>query len=324
MRIGGYSTKSVGSIQLPGTILKDGPAGFSATLTGGENGMAYPPAIVLASSWNSKLAHDFGTAIGEDSLQLGYAGWYAPSINIHRTPYSGRNFEYFSEDPILSGMMAAETVRGAQNKGVIVFVKHFAVNDQEVNRMGGAMMVDEQAIRELYLEPFELTVREGGARGMMASMNRLGPLWVGSNPGLMTEVLRNEWGFQGVVSTDQASFPVFGYQDLRQGLEAGTDLWLNTDAELWTIPEGEVDDSLLSNTKRAAHNVAYSVVNSNAMNGLEAGGKLVDVTPLWKIAANIATVVLGLGALLTMAFVTWRLVIQKRSRESVAIDATSK
>lgn len=314
VRIGGYATRAVESIQLPGTTLKDGPAGFSATLTGGENGMAYPPAIVLASSWNDELAQRMGEAIGEDSLSLGYAGWYAPSINIHRTPYSGRNFEYPSESALLSGRVGAAMVEGAQSKGAIVFVKHFALNDQEVSRIGGSMLANEQSIRELYLEPFEITVREGDARGIMASMNRIGPRWTGGHTGLMTDTLRGEWGFNGVVETDQASFDVFAYEDLREGLAAGTDLWLNTDAALWKLPADELTPTVQIDIKNAAHNIAYAIVNSNAMNGLSAGGELVSVTPLWMWGLIILNIVLGLALLVIVFFVTRRLIRQRQDR----------
>ncbi|MFT4157164.1 MAG: glycoside hydrolase family 3 N-terminal domain-containing protein [Microbacterium sp.] len=318
VRIGGYATRAVDSLQLPGTTLKDGPAGFSATLTGGENGMAYPPAIVLASSWNDELAERMGDAIGEDSLSLGYAGWYAPSINIHRTPYSGRNFEYPSESALLSGRIGAAMVEGAQAKGVIVFVKHFALNDQEVSRIGGSMLANEQSIRELYLEPFEIVVREADARGVMASMNRIGPRWTGGHAGLITETLRGEWGFNGVVETDQASFDVFAYEDVREGLAAGTDLWLNTDAELWKLSDDDLTPTVQTDIVNAAHNIAYAVVNSNAMNGLSAGGKLVSVTPPWMWGLIVLNVVLGLAVLAIVFFVTRRLIRQRQDRPQAA------
>ena len=320
VRIGGYATRGVESIQLPGTVLKDGPAGFSATLTGGESGTAYPPAIVLASSWNDELAERMGDAIGEESLSLGYAGWYAPSMNIHRSPYSGRNFEYYSEDGLLSGRMGAAVVEGAQSKGVIVFVKHFAVNDQEVNRIGGSMLAGEQSIRELYLEPFEITVREADALGMMASMNRIGPRWTGGHAGLMTTTLREEWGFEGVVETDQASFEVFAYEDLREGLQAGTDLWLNTDASLWKLPDEDLTPTVQRDIVNAAHNIAYAVVSSNAMNGLSAGGEIVSVIPIWQWALIAVDVVLGLAILLAVVLVTRRLIVQRRGRPQT-VDA---
>ena len=159
VRIGGYATKSVKSIQLPETVDKDGPAGISGTLVGGESGTSYPPEVVLASTWNDDLSEEFGKCIGEDSLALGVQVWYAPACNIHRSPYSGRNFEYYSEDSFLSGKMAATTSAGAQSKGAVVTVKHFALNDQETNRMGCAIFANEQSVRQVYLAAFETAVR---------------------------------------------------------------------------------------------------------------------------------------------------------------------
>jgi beta-glucosidase len=312
VRIGGYSTSNVESIQLPATVDKDGPAGISGTLVGGENGTSYPPEVVIASTWNLELAEEFGKCIGEDSLALKVTVWYAPASNIHRSPYSGRNFEYYSEDSFISGKMAASTVKGAQSKGVVVTVKHFAVNDQETNRMGGAMFANEQSIRQLYLLPFEIAVREGDALGMMASMNRIGSRWTGGHYGLMTSTLREEWGFEGFVVTDQASFSVFAYEDLREGLEAGTDLWLNTDASLWALSEDQMTPTVLTNMQRAAKNVVYAITNSNAMNGISSGSKVVSVMPLWKKGLVAANVVVGILVAFTFIFVTMRLVKQKR------------
>ncbi len=324
VRVGGYATKRVDSIQLPGTTDKDGPAGISDTLVGGESGMGYPPAIVLAASWNDDLAQEFGAAIGEDSLALGVTGWYGPAMNIHRSPYSGRNFEYYSEDSLLSGKMGAATVAGAQSKGVLVFAKHFALNDQETNRIGLAVFADEQTIRSLYLMPFELTVREGGARGMMASMNRVGTRWTGADAGLMTATLRDEWGFRGVVVTDQASFDVFAYEDLRAGLAAGTDLWLNTDASLWKLSDDEMTPTVLTGMQRAAHNIAYAVTSSNAMNGLSSDSEIVSVTPLWQKALIAADIVIGLLLLGAAFLITRKLVRQRRAQGQVAAQAAGQ
>jgi beta-glucosidase len=313
VRVGGYATKRVDSVQLPATVDKDGPAGISDTLVGGQSGMGYPPAIVLASTFNTELAREFGVAIGEDSLDLGVTGWYGPALNIHRSPYSGRNFEYFSEDSRLSGVMSAAVVDGAQSKGVLVFMKHFALNDQETDRIGLATFADEQAIRQLYLAPFEVTVRDGGARGAMASMNRIGAVWSGADAGLMTATLRDEWGFEGVVVTDQASFDVFAYEDLRAGLAAGTDLWLNTDADLWKLSDDQMTPTVLTNMQRASHNIAYAVTASNAMNGLSAGSELVSVTPLWKWALYAVDVLVALLLVWVVLVVTRRLVRQRRT-----------
>jgi beta-glucosidase len=318
VRVGGYATKRVDSIQLPATVDKDGPAGISDTLVGGQSGMGYPPAIVLASSWNTELAREFGVAIGEDSLDLGVTGWYGPAMNIHRSPYSGRNFEYFAEDSYLSGVMSSAVVEGAQSKGVVVFMKHFVLNDQETDRLGLATFADEQAIRQLYLAPFEVAVRDGGALGAMAGMNRIGAVWSGADAGLMTATLRDEWGFQGIVVTDQASFDVFAYEDLRAGLAAGTDLWLNTDADLWKLSDDEMTPSVVANMQRASHNIAYAVANSNAMNGLSAGSELVSVTPPWRWALYAADVLLGLLAVGGAFLVTRKLVRQRRQRVTAA------
>ncbi|MDO4272078.1 MAG: glycoside hydrolase family 3 protein [Eubacteriales bacterium] len=312
VRVGGYATMNVESIHLPGTVDKDGPAGISGTLVGGENGTSYPPEVVLASTWNDDLAEEMGKCIGEDSLQLGVAGWYAPAANIHRSPYSGRNFEYYSEDSFLSGKMSAKEISGAQSKGVIVFMKHFALNDQETNRTGIAIFANEQSVREVYLAPFETSVREGDAHGAMASMNRIGCRWTGGHYGLMTATLRDEWGFEGMVVTDQASFDVFAYEDMREGLEAGTDLWLNTDAELWKLSDSEMTPTVVSNMQKAAKNIVFAVSRSNAMNGLSSGSKIVQVMPLWEKALVAADILVGLLVLLVIILVTRKLIRQNR------------
>ena len=235
-------------------------------------------------------------------------------MNIHRSPYGGNDFVYYSEDPVLSGDTGANVVAGAQSKGVLVYIKHFALNDQETNRTGGAIFANEQAIREIYLTPFEISVEQGGARGVMASMNRLGATWSGGTPGLMTDVLRNEWGFQGVVITDQTSFKSFAYADMREGLAAGTDLWLNSDASLWKLSAAETTPAVLTNMQRAAHDIAYAVVSSNAMNGLTADSKIVSVTPLWRTGLTALDVLFGLVAAGIIVLVTRRLVIQARAK----------
>ena len=314
VRIGGYATKSVKSIQLPETVDKDGPAGISGTLVGGESGTSYPPEVVLASTWNDDLSEEFGKCIGEDSLALGVQVWYAPACNIHRSPYSGRNFEYYSEDPFLSGKMAATTSAGAQSKGAVVTVKHFALNDQETNRMGCAIFANEQSVRQVYLAAFETAVREGDAHGVMVSMNRIGSRWTGGHYGLMTATLRDEWGFKGMAVTDQASYAVFAYEDMREGLAAGTDLWLNTDATLWKLSDAEMTNEVVNDMQRAAKNVVYAIAGSNAMNGLAADSKVVSVVPLWKKGLYALDVVAALGILITLFFTT-RSVIRNRKQK---------
>lgn len=299
VRKSGYLTMNIDSVSAPKTVDKDGPAGISATLTGGNiSCMAYPSEMVFASTWNTELIEKVGRMIGEDSLSAGVTIWYAPAMNIHRTPFSGRNYEYYSEDALLSASMGAAECRGAQEKGVIVTIKHFALNDQEINRYGAAVFSNEQAIRELYLAGFEGAVRDGDANGVMTSMNRVGTRWSGGHYGLITETLRNEWGFQGLIVTDQTSFPSFNYCDIREGLEAGTDMWLNVATNMWKLSDEELNATVMTQMRDSAHNILYQIANSNAMNGISADAKVVSITPLWKymrIGVNIMAVLSAYG-----------------------------
>lgn len=269
IRHAGYGTAALSQLAAPGVIHKDGPAGISSTLAGGNlSCMAYPPAVVLASTWNQELAEARGLMVGEDSLSSGVAVWYAPAMNIHRTAWSGRNFEYYAEDPYLSGQFGTKECAGFRQKGGIVTIKHFALNDQETNRMGGSVFCSEQAARQIYLKPFETSVVDGGALGIMSSMNRVGGRWIGGHAGIMTNILRGEWGYEGFVITDQTSFPNFSYCDIREGLAAGNDLWLNTGWNMWALSDEELTPAVQQQARTALHRYLYAVANSNAMNGI--------------------------------------------------------
>ncbi len=320
VRLGGYATVQVDGIGLPATQDKDGPSGISGTLVGGQSAMAYPVEVVMASTWNTELIHRLGLSVGEDSIATGVAGWYAPGVNIHRSPYSGRNFEYYSEDGFLSGQISAAEVRGAREKGVITYMKHFALNDQETNRYGVAVFANEQAIREVFLKGFEYTVTQGNTNAAMASMNRLGATWSGAHKGLMTHVLRDEWGFEGAVITDQASVPAMFYQDIISGLSAGTDLWLNTNKNYWLLDaykemDGSTADwtdnaAVMASVQRSAKNVIYAVATSNAM---EDASKA-SMPAAWEIALIIANIVIFGGAFILIVITTMRLVKTIKSK----------
>ena len=297
VRMGGYSTIQIDVIGLPATQDKDGPSGFSNTLVGGVATMAWPAEVVLASTWNTSIIEDMGKGLGDQSIAAGVTGWYAPGVNIHRSPYSGRNFEYYSEDGFLSGKIGAAEMRGVRSKGVIAYMKHFALNDQETNRYGGAVFANEQSIREIWLKGFELTAVEGGANAAMEGMNRIGARWAGAHKGLMTDVLRGEWGFEGMVITDQASVSAMFYQDMISGLWAGTDIWLNTNSAYWSLDDYRDNPTVMNNVFRAAKNIVYSITNSNAVQDYESGG-LADTDfgmPAWKIIMIILDVVLFAG-----------------------------
>ncbi|HEL1982002.1 TPA: glycoside hydrolase family 3 protein [Streptococcus suis] len=302
VRIGGYQTQAVSSVGVPATVHVDGPAYVGvAGLTGvttKEKTYAWSSEILLASTWNTDILYNMGQLIGEDALaqeELNFAGWYAPAMNIHRTAFSGRNFEYYSEDSFLSGQMGASTTKGATEKGLITFIKHFALNDQETSRAALLTFANEQAIREVYLAPFEESVVEGGALGIMAGMNRVGTAWAGNHTGLMTNVVRNEWGFDGIVVTDQASFPeAFPFMAIRGGLEAGTDLYLNTGTDNWQIEDYQNNPTVMTQLRTASKHILYAVSRSLAMNGLSSTSVVKKVVPLWQIWMYSADVVIAI------------------------------
>lgn len=299
----GYGTTAMENEGVPGVIHKDGPAGISSTLAGGNiNCMGYPPAVVLASTWNVDLAEARGRLVGEDSLSSDVTVWYAPAMNIHRAAMSGRNFEYYSEDGFLSGVMGTAETKAFQSKGGIVTLKHFAINDQESNRIGGAMFCNEQSAREIYLLPFQMCVEGADAWGIMSSMNRIGGRWIGGHEGVMTNILRGEWGYNGFVITDQTSFASFNYCDISEGLVAGNDIWLCTGQDMWQLTEEQMTPTVMTAARQAMHRYLYVVANSNAMNGVDEDTVVKNVMAGWqKVLYVVAVVVLALDVLLFFA-----------------------
>jgi beta-glucosidase len=218
---GAYHTRAIDELGIPKTVLMDGPAGFSFFFKPFEAG-AYPTEIVMASTWNKELAYEMGEVIGKEAKAYGIHGWYAPALNIHRSAQGGRNFEYMSEDPVLNGLIGAGMAKGAQDQGVTVFMKHFIMNEQETNARSGLLVwSDEQAMREIHLRPFELTVKEAGVTGAMSSFSYIDGKW--ANPELLNGMLRDEWGFRGVVSSDA----VFGFMEPQIAITSGNDLMLD-------------------------------------------------------------------------------------------------
>ena len=318
---GGYSTLAIESIDKPATIDLDGPNGFNESNTsyGGDGGIAYPCEVVIASTWNVELAELWGEALGNEATNYGVSGWYAPGVNLHRSAFGGRNFEYFSEDPLLSGKMAAGTISGAAEYGLICYVKHFAVNDIETHRQSNGLysFVNEQAMRELYLVPFELAVKEGGTTAVMSSFTRLGTVWAGASYELLTVVLREEWGFKGTVLTDYYARSIAQYMDPYSGLVAGNDLWLAGIVQFATEVKNK-DTTISNNVRRAAHNILYTVANSNAYTSDFA-------MSLQKDELNWQILVYALDAVLIICIVTLAVVtvlrVRKYKRESAKGDA---
>ena len=283
---GAYHTLAMESVGLPATIHGDGPSGFTCFMSKEQvNGTCqYVSEPVMASTWNINLMNELGEAIGEEGT-IGdkttgqpYSSIYAPGVNIHRSPFGGRCSEYFSEDPFISGMMGAAEVEGIQSRGVLPTVKHFVANEQETHRsIGGDLSwLSEQALREIYLKPFEYTVKLGETRGIMTSFNRIGTRWTGGDYRLLTEILRNEWGFNGLVICDFNTIPQ--YMIPRMMFYAGGSIDLATQqSAMWTdCDTSDAGDAIV--LMRAVKDVMYALVNSNAMNAEVIGYN----PPIWQ------------------------------------------
>ncbi|MCD8367036.1 MAG: glycoside hydrolase family 3 C-terminal domain-containing protein [Clostridiales bacterium] len=285
--LGGYQTTSVSSIGKVQTIDCDGPASINNNFTS-VGSVGFPSAIVIANSWNADLALAFGESIGKMADEMDVSGWYAPAMNIHRSAFAGRNFEYYSEDGVLSGVMAANAVIGAEEYGVYGYIKHFALNDQETAR---AQMLctwaDEQSIREIYLKPFEIAVKDGGAKAVMTAMNYVGVQWASGCYELCTTVLRDEWGFVGFVETDY--FRDRGYMNADQCIAAGTDLMLAPMDVVTNNINDQTSAYSLQNMRTACHNILYVTVNSRAY----AEENLDEGMAGWQIALIAVDVIVG-------------------------------
>lgn len=320
---GYHNTALMVSTSKPATVDDNGPQGFTQTLTGvSKCHCAYSDENIMAATFNTELMEEVGKCIGNDMLDLGAAGLYGPAMNIHRTAFSGRNFEYYSEDPFLSGKIAAAEVNGIQSKGVYVYIKHYALNDSETHCRCLSVFANEQAIREVFLDSFKHAVVEGNAHCVMNSFSRVGTTWTGAHYGLMTEVLRNEWGMDGFALTDfsgNSAFAAYGLFlktfDVAHGVLNGTNGW-DSSATQWTDDLNNLykgDPAVTAAMRDATHRILYTVANSHAMNGIGPDTRIVKVTPWWQTALIVLDAVLGL---LTAACVVM-LVLKIRNRKKV-------
>lgn len=298
---------TAGKIQLTDA---DGPASLNNNFTG-VGSIGFPASTAFACTWNKDLAKQFGEMIGDMAHDMRVAGWYAPAMNIHRGAFSGRTFEYFSEDSLLSGVMASNEIAGAKEKGVYSFMKHFALNDQETNRTNMVCTwADEQAIREIYLKPFEMSVKEGGAQAVMSSFNYIGYTYAGASNNLLNTVLRDEWGFKGFVLTDY--FGDYGYQNGDQKIRNGNDSMLAT-----TKITNHITDKSATSVKAmrtATHNILYTAANSWQY----ADGEPKVDTPIWKTAMYVAWGVTAVLVIALEALAIKRYMDRKKAKAEVS------
>lgn len=255
----GFGTPAIESIGKPRTYDFDGPAGFNSnTQTGISSGewTAFPSETLVGQTFSKNLARQMGQSMGDEGKTTSLQGWYAPGVNMHRSPYNGRNYEYYSEDPVLNGYLAANVIEGAKSRGLYCYLKHFTLSEPGDNARNLNTWLTEQNFREMYLKPFEIAVKKGGANAIMSAFNYIGGVWAGANKAMNVDVLRDEWGFRGSVITDWSDGS--GSMNTRKGVRAGNDIWLNPNVGRNSSPLDNSDPTDVYCAKQAAKNVIYT------------------------------------------------------------------
>lgn len=314
----GFETPAMASIGKELTHDYDGPAGFNRNVSGiNKSGWsAFPSETLVGQTWSKYIAKQFGLAMGAEGAASSVNGWYAPGCNLHRTPFNARNYEYYSEDPVLSGYMTASVVTGAKANGLYCYVKHFSLSEPGQNARNLNTWLTEQNYREVYLRPFEIAVKIGGANAMMSAFNSVGGVWAGANYAQNVDILRNEWGFRGMVLTDWSDGG--GNMNAHQGVRGGNDIWLNPNTGSHASKLDRNDPTEVYCAKLAAKNVVYTICNtrlyaqnydhSNDMMNVKIG-TLQEVKgsfPWWRIVLYTVDGVAVVGLAIWM-FLVWRL-----------------
>lgn len=319
VNLGGFQTIAVDSIGKKATMDCDGPAGLRNWLAG-VSGTAFTTATLLGQTWSTELARRMGEAVGSEYADTDSYGWYGPAMNTHRNSFCGRNFEYYSEDGVLSGYIASEVVNGAAEKGVYAYMKHFALNDQEVNRTSFLLTYStEQAIREIYLKPFEFCVKnfdsEHESMAMMSSFNFIGDIYCGANPYLLNNVLRGEWGFRGMVLTDWDGS--YGYQITDDCVRNGNDIMLGFNTYESNVMSDTDAASCVQALRTATKNIIYTVVNSGAYTADSGNSGLDRMTTMFILIDSAAAIVI-FGAMI-IVLIRW-----KRKQKRTVIEVTNQ
>lgn len=296
--LSGYQTPAMDSVGKVATVDADGPAAINNNFTGAGS-IGFPVEVMIACTWNQDLAQQYGEMMGRMCREMNIAGWYAPGMNTHRTPFGARNYEYFSEDGTLAGYISAATVQGAASQGVYAYIKHFAL--YEMNAKMVCVWSNEQAIREIYLKPFEISVKVGDAHAVMVSWSFIGIKWSGENSNLLNTVLRDEWGFEGFTLTDFFRNNGHGFMNADAALANGVDAMLSTYAGGPNVVQNPDAASSVKYMRQACKNVMYTVVNSWMY---EEDGVNTSM-PIWQRAVIGADVVVGV-ILIGMGVLVWR------------------
>jgi beta-glucosidase len=309
--LGFHNTAACETVSKAATKDENGPQGLTASLTGGKSAMCYTSEDIMAATMNTELMEDVGRCIGNDCLDMGYSGLYGPGINMHRTPYSGRNFEYYSEDPFVAGTICAAETKGIQSKGVYVYLKHVALNDSESSRRGVNTWLTEQTARELYLEVADKAIIDGGAWCVMSGFNRWGAQWCGENANLMNGYLRGEAGMRGMSITDFSGLSQ--YMDVADGLIGGSDIWDSPMPMIHTAAAGQMagDPYMVTEMRDAMHRILYTVVNSNAMNGWTSDTHIAPNTPWWQLAIYGVIALFGVLTVLSAVMLAKNIKLKK-------------
>ena len=323
----------IDKIKMPETIDKDGPCGFNSGVSGATMvATNYPSDTMIACTWDYKMSYQFGKSLGEEGVKKlgGIEGNYGPGLNIHRSPFGGRNFEYYSEDPLLSGVLCSWQISGCKEEGMYCYVKHIALNDSDTGRNGRYNFATEQSFRQIYAKPFEIIskgatrydlkgkeTRAYKANAVMGSVDRIGTTRVTGSYNFLTEVLRNEWGFRGAVITDY--YQSGNVNDVDEGIRVGNDLMLNG------AHNCNIDDTS-SNTykyyiRQAAKNILYMYADTKncqaTATGMDIGSVVIDKVSLnvwWTKVLALVDVLIAIDILAGLYFTWSPIVIEKLSK----------
>lgn len=321
------------SIALPESYQENGPVGitkredtkyiFSVPNQDeiAKNGfvfVAYPCAGILAASFDTDIARRVGEHKSEDMLYLGYNGIYGPGVNMHRSPFGGRAFEYPSEDPFLAGVCEAYETMGIQSKGCMAYAKHFALNDMETNRINCGIWSNEQASREIYLKAFEIVFKQGGARATMSAYTRIGTKWNGACKEMMTDILRNEWGYTGITISDWVTKD--SGMSLLDGVLAGTDSFDANNEFAAELEKYKDNAAVMTAVRNATKRLIYNVVRTNAMNNFDRNTYVISVTPWWKSAVVAIDVTVGVLALISAGMLAASIILKRKWAKAAAAE----